>query len=341
MLGTNIGELLKRETSSLTKLSGKALAIDALNAIYQFLAIIRLPNGTLLRDRRGRATSHLMGLFYRTINFLEHGIKPIYVFDGRPPRLKEKTLEERRLIKEKFSREWREALEQGDMVKAFKKSVMTAHVDDVIISESKELLTLMGVPWVQAPSEGEAQAAYMASRGDVWASASQDYDSLLFGAPRLVRNLTIAGKKYYPKKGIVEDLIPEVIRLDEVLSSLGITREQLIDVAMLVGTDYNEGVKGIGPKTALKLIKRYGSIEEVVRARRIELGFDPEEVRRIFLNPEVSDQYELIWGEPEYAGIREFMLERDFSAERVDRGLERLRKAVERWRSESLIRWIS
>ena len=151
----------------------------------------------------------------------------------------------------------------------------------------------------------------------------------------------LAGKKYYPKKGIVEDLIPEVIRLDEVLSSLGIAREQLIDVAMLVGTDYNEGVKGIGPKTALKLIKRYGSIEEVVRARRIELGFDPEEVRRIFLNPEVSDQYELVWSEPEYAGIREFMLERDFSAERVDRGLERLRKAVERWRSESLTRWIS
>ncbi len=323
-MSSNIGVLLPRKKISLKYLSGKIIAIDALNALYQFLSIIRLPTGIPLTDRKGRITSHLTGLLYRTISLLEESILPVYVFDGKPPKFKHKEIMERMKIKEKFKIEWIQALREGDMVKAFKKSVMTAHLTTEMIEESKELLNLMGIPWIQAPSEGEAQAAYMAIKRDVYAAASQDYDSILFGAPILIRNLGIESRLYYPKRGIFKKLNPEIIELQEVLNKLKINRKQLIDIALLIGTDYNEGIKGIGPKKALKLIRIYGSIERVLKILKVQVDYDIEELRNFFLNPPVTNNYKIEILKPKINELKEFLLSRDFNPHRVNKALNRL-----------------
>lgn len=344
-MSSNIGPLLARRRISLRYLSGRIVAVDALNALYQFLSIIRLPTSLPLMDLQGNITSHLVGLFYRSISLLENRILPVYVFDGSPPKFKRRELEERQKVKEKFTREWIEALSRGEIEKAFKKSVMTVRVTTSIINEAKYLLDLMGLPWIQAPSEGEAQAAYMARRGDVYASASQDYDSILFGAPLLVRNLAIESRQFYPKQRIFKKLHPELISLNETLSNLKITREQLIDIAILIGTDYNEGVKGIGPKKALKLIKTYGSFEKVVKALKINVDFDFESIRNLFLDPPAIDNYEIIFREPKLNEIKSFLLSRQFNPERVKRALIRLEKAFKNIRAmktsqQELLKWI-
>ena len=342
-MSSNIGVLLPRKRVSLKYLSGRVVAVDALNALYQFLSIIRLPTGMPLRDHLGRITSHLSGLLYRTISLLEANILPIYVFDGKPPRFKHRELVERRRIKERFTKEWIQALIEGDLVKAFKKSVMTAHLTSSMIEEAKHLLSLMGIPWVQAPSEGEAQAAYMAIKGDVWATASQDYDSLLFGTPRLVRNLTISGRRKLPKKREYIEISPEVIYLDKVLKKLKITREQLIDIAILIGTDYNpDGVKGVGPKTALKLIRFHGSLKKALKEiREAHFPVDPDEIKKIFLEPRVTSNYKLSWNEPDRDKIVKVLCdEHDFSLDRVQRAVDRALKAYEELvKQVSLERW--
>jgi len=294
--------------------------------LYQFLAIIRLPDGTPLKDETGRITSHLSGLLYRTTNLIEKGIRTIYVFDGKPPSLKEAEIKRRMKVKEEAVKKYEEALAKGDLEEARVYAQMTSHLKDYMTEDSKRLLDLMGVPWVQAPSEGEAQAAYLVRRGDAHYCASQDFDSLLFGAPRLVRNVTISGKRKLPRKRSYIEVFPEVVELDRVLRELNISREQLIDIGILVGTDFNpEGVKGIGPKTALKLIKEYGRIEKIPSSKLPELKFDPEPIRRIFLNPKVTDDYEIEWGKPDLEGIVKFLCkERNFSKDRVEKAVKRM-----------------
>lgn len=340
-MGSAIGSLLGRERISLDALHGKVVAIDALNTLYQFLSIIRLRDGTPLRDSNGRATSHLSGLFYRTINLLEHGIRPIYIFDGRPPKLKARTLKEREAVKEKFTKERHEALQRGDLSAAFKKSVMTSRLEGGMVPEAHHLLDLLGVPWIQAPSEGEAQAAYMAQQGACHAAASQDYDSLLFGSPRLIINLTIAGKKFYPKRGLAVDLISELVELEKVLNSLNLSREQLIDVAMLVGTDFNEGIYGVGPKRAVQIIRRFGTLEDSASEMGWELDFDPETIREFYLNPPVTSAEKIEWSAPSCSEIEQFLVrEKNFDAARITRGLERLRRVIEDRRQAGLTEWI-
>jgi flap endonuclease-1 len=196
-----------------------------------------------------------------------------------------------------------------------------------MVAEARELLRLMGVPTVQAPAEGEAQAAHMAAASShIWASASKDYDSLLFGTPRLVRFLTISGKEFLPSQGTFRPIVPEVIVLDRLLELWGISREGLVDLAMLVGTDFNDGIKGIGPKKALALVQQHGRIEHMPEKIRQALG-DPDtvdEVRRIFLDPDVTDAYEVQSAEPDLDGIVRFLCdEHEFSRERVSAALER------------------
>lgn len=339
-MGSPIGVLVPREIISLDQLHGRTVAVDAFNALYQFLSIIRLRDGTPLKDRDGKVTSHLSGLFYRSINLIEHGISPIYIFDGEPPKLKERTLREREAVKQKFAKEWQDALQKGDFSTAFKKSVMTSRLQRGMVPEAHHLLKLLGIPCVDAPSEGEAQAAYMAQQGNCFAAASQDYDSLLFGSPRLVINLTIAGKKYYPKRGIAVDLIPELVELERVLNHANLSREELIDVAMLVGTDFNQGIHGIGPKRAVQLMRKYHSIERTAHDMRWELEFDPVEIRNFYLNPPVIDIGKLEWSMPSFSKIMEFMVvEKNFDAGRVTRGLERLKIAVENKRQSGLQEW--
>jgi len=216
-MGVNLGDLIPRTKVDLKNLSGKIVAIDAYNALYQFLAIIRQPNGTPLKDRSGKITSHLSGLFYRTCNLLELGIKPIYVFDGIPPEMKEAEIRRRSKIKEEAEVKYERALREGRIEEARMYAQMTSRLKDYMAEDSKTLLTRMGVPWIQAPSEGEAQAAHLAKKGDADYCASQDFDSLLFGAPRLLRNLTISGRRKLPRKNVYLEITPEIVEMTRTL----------------------------------------------------------------------------------------------------------------------------
>jgi len=324
-LGVDLKDIVSRREISLDQLFGKTIAIDAYNTLYQFLSIIRQQDGTPLMDRQGRITSHLSGLFYRNANLMEKEIKLVYVFDGEPPSLKEMEIKRRTKVKEEALIKYEEALKRGALEEAKRYAQVTAQLKDYMVQDATRLLDLMGIPWIQAPSEGEAQAAHMAAKGDVWAAASQDYDSLLFGAPRLVRNITISGKRKLPRREVYIEVVPEVVELNQVLSELSITRELLVDIGILIGTDYNLGVKGIGPKTALKLVKEHGRIEKI--STTIEEAYhnvNLDQIRLIFLKPPITDAYQLKWKPPNISGIIDFLCyERDFSEDRVRVALEK------------------
>src|SRR6266852_4389172 len=251
-------------------------------------------------DRQSRVTSHLSGLLYRTTNLAERGIRLVYVFDGKPPSLKDTEIKRRQVIKVEAKTKYVSALLTGKFEEAKRYAQATSSLKDLMIDDAHKLLRYLGVPFVQAPSEGEAQAAHMAARGDVWAAVSQDYDSLLFGARRLVRNLAISGKRKLPMQEAYVQVEPELVDLAFTLQTLQLSREQLVDLVILIGTDFNpEGFKGIGPKTALKMIREHGSIEKIAESNP---DFHPPEkldrIRQIFLNPEVTSNYALKWQEP-------------------------------------------
>ncbi len=336
-MGVDLGDLVPKTPTDLSNLSGKIVAIDAYNALYQFLAIIRQPDGTPLMDHAGRITSHLSGLFYRTCNLLEMGIKPVYVFDGTPPALKEAEIKRRMKVKEEAVKKYEIALKEGKIEEARMYAQMTSHLKDYMADDSKRLLALMGVPWVQAPSEGEAQAAHLAKKGDANFCASQDYDSLLFGAPHLLRNLTISGRRKLPRKDVYVEVVPEIVELKRIIKELDITHEQLIDIGILIGTDFNpDGVKGVGPKSALKIIKTYGSLEAALPAlKNAEFPVDPVKIKEIFLHPNVTDSYKLVWREPDAEGVVNFLCgEKDFSEDRVRKALEKAIEGMRRARAK-------
>ncbi|MCM2466424.1 flap endonuclease-1 [Methanoculleus oceani] len=332
-MGVAIRDILAdcKETVTWDGLSGIA-AVDAHNALYQFLSIIRQPDGTPLMNGAGRITSHLSGILFRTVNFLEKGIKPVFVFDGKPPDFKQETIEERRLVRTRADEAWKTALREGDMEEAYKQASASARIDSHVVASSRELLDLLGLPWVQAPSEGEAQAAHMAQRGDVTYAVSQDYDSLLFGSPVLVRNLTVSGRR--KTRGRTITVNPERIVLSSLLDCLGVTREQLVEIGILVGTDFNPGIRGIGGKTALKVV-RNGEFESVIAEKSPD--FDPGPIRDFFLDPPVTDDYALEWRPPDVEGVAEMLCKRyDFSEERVRSALDKVsvkatQKTLDAW----------
>jgi flap endonuclease-1 len=331
-VGVLLTPIVVKQAVSLEALRGKILAVDAPGELYQFLALIRLRDGTPLRDSKGRITSHLAGLFYRTTRLIaEHGLKPAFVFDGAPPERKAAEIERRRATKRRYDEEHADALAAGDLPRAYSKATMTSRLTRDMVADARALLRLMGLPTVQAPSEAEAQAAHIARRGAAWAAASKDYDTLLFGAPRLARFLTISGREFLPSQNTFRPIVPELIDLDRMLEALRITREQLIDLGMLVGTDFNDGIKGIGPKKALKLVQEHGRIEEMPAQIRQAVG-DVDEVRRIYLEPNVTDDYDITFGEPDFAGVIEFMCtEREFSRDRISAALERAFRQPTLW----------
>jgi flap endonuclease-1 len=332
-LGVDLGEVLHRRKVLLDDLSGKSLAVDAYNTLYQFLAIIRQPDGTPLMDRQRRVTSHLSGILYRTANLSEKGIRVVYVFDGQPPEMKEMEIKRRRRVREEAAVKYEAAIKAGSTEDARKYAQATATVRELMIDDSKRLLKSLGIPWVQAPSEGEAQAAHMAAKGDVWAAASQDHDSLLFGAPRMVKNLTISGRRKLPNRQAYIEIEPEVFELAETLAELGLTREQLVDVGILVGTDYNpDGVKGIGPKTALKLVREFGDITTIAaRTPNLDLPENISKIKGLFLEPAVRSDYSLNWAKPNIEEVVDFLCkERDFSEDRVRKALDRMEAGIGR-----------
>jgi flap endonuclease-1 len=327
-VGVSIGDIIQegKESIELEHLDGRTIAIDAYNMLYQFLSIIRQPDGTPLMNSRGEVTSHLTGLMYRTAKLLENGIKPCFVFDGMPPEKKQATIEERVKVRMEAREKWEKALAEGREEEAKTYAMQSSKLTSEMVDQSKELLNHLGIPWVQAPSEGEAQASFMLQKEAVWAVASQDYDSLLFGAQKLVRNLSATGKRKLPRKKVYIVVKPEVIILDSVLTSLKITREQLVDLALIVGTDYNEGIKGLGAKKALALVQDKKTAEEVFEEHGASTQ-DLDLIRGLFLKPEATSDFSLEWKKPDDSAVMDFLCKRyEFSQERVKNTLSKIKE---------------
>ncbi len=330
-MGVSLSGLVSGRETGLQELGGKTIAIDAYNTLYQFLSIIRDRfTGEPLRDFKGRVTSHLSGLFYRTSRMLEAGVTPVFVFDGKPPEFKQRTIEERLKIRKRSEAMWKQAVKEGDAEKVRLYSQGAVRLTEAMAEESKDLLGYMGISWVQAPSEGEAQATHMLKKGQAWAVGSQDWDSLLFGAERMVRNVTVSGRRKVPRKEKYVDVKPELVELEDVLKNLGISQEQLRVLGILVGTDYNPGgVSGVGPKRALKLVKEKPSPEEAFRGLKWEHENPWEEILEFFRDPPVKDvgvrKQKLRTGE-----LLDFLAgERGFSRERIESHIRKLEQFQE------------
>ena len=327
-MGVLLTPIIEKRVVGLDAFRGRTIAIDGNLELYQFLSVIRLRDGTPLKDAQGRVTSHLNGLMFRTTRLMaDYDIRPIFVFDGVPPLLKAREIEKRKAAREKATKEYELALQGGDYGTAWSKAVMMSRLTREMVAEAKTLLGYLGIPHVQAPSEGEAQAASLAKEGVAWAAGSKDYDSLLFGAPRLVRFLTISGTEWLPRQGRARRLQPEVIELEPWLKRLGLSRDQLIDAAILVGTDFNDGVKGIGPKTAVKLLRENVRLENLPGDVRDQLPQNLDEIRAFFRDPPVDSQPRVDAGSLEPDSVTRFLVdERGFSPERVRVALQRLRE---------------
>ena len=340
-MGFDLAPLAVRRQITLEDLRGRSLAVDANNMLYQFLALIRMRDGRPFTDSHGNVTSHLLGLLMRTTRLMgDYGVRPTFIFDGKPPQLKARTLQARREYREQAKREWRVAVEQGDYSTAWSKAVRMDSLSKAMQEDAKKMLGLLGIPWVQAPEEGEAQAAYIARKGEVWAANSRDYDAVLFGAPRLVRYVTISGQEFLSGSRTSRPLIPELIELKDLLRVQGITREQLIDLAILIGNDFNARLPGVGPKTGLKLIKKYGALENLPQEYRDQLPGEMQDIRDIFLQPTVTDEYDLKFNELDENGLRRFLCdERDFSVGRLDLAVKRVKSFQQQERS-TLADWV-
>jgi len=340
-MGVQITELLIRKEINLSDLSGKVIAIDAFNQLYQFLTTIRGPDGEPLSDSHGHITSHLVGLFSRTINLLEKGIKPVFIFDGKAPELKAAEREKRMLAKIDAQQRYELAKQQENVDEMKKYAARTTILTYDLIEEAKHLIKLFGLPIIQAPSEAEAQAAFLVKNNEAYAVASQDADSLLFGAPKLIRNLSVTGKRKLPGKMSYSIIKPTEIDLSENLNNLGIDNNQLIVLGILVGTDFNPGgIKGIGPKNALKLLKKYGTdfekLFEEVKWNDF-YNFSWKEIFEIFKNILITKDYELKWKNIDKEGIIKLLHEKhNFSRERVENSLNKLLKGTEKKQQKGL-----
>ncbi len=314
------------------------MAFDAFNVLYQFLSTIRDQTGQTLTDHEGRVTSHLIGLLTRNSQLLQKGIKPVYVFDGESHPLKHQEIENRSKQKKIAEKEYEKAMKEGDLIRAKKMGQRLSRLTPEMVDDSKKLLEAMGIPVVQAPGEGEAQAAMLTIEGIAHATASQDYDALLFGAPTLVRNLNLSGKRNLPG-GKVITISPEEINLRDLLDGLQITKEQLIDLGVLLGSDFNPGgFKKVGPKTAFKYIKEYGSFESIQknvdRIKEVEVPY--EEIREIFLNPNVKKGVSVEFHEYDPEKILKFLVEeRGFSEARHKPLIFKTAREIEILRSQT------
>ena len=334
-MGTDLGDLVGKEEITLDYLQGRKVGVDSYNIIYQFLASIRGQDGTPLMDSHGNVTSHLTGLLYRTVNLLDKGIKPVFVFDGEAPLLKKLTLEKRKEIKIEAQKNLDKAKEEGDEELMKKYASRTSRLNDEMKEEAKKLVEAFGLPAITAPSEAEAQASLIVKNDDAYAIATNDADALLFEAPRIIRNVSIAGRKKKTNKLSYETVNPDMILLDENLKHLGINQDQLIVLAMLVGTDFNMGgIKGIGPKSAIKLVKKHENnfdamFNEAKWADNFE--FEWKEVFDLIKHMKVNKEYELKWGQIDEEKVRDLLVDKhDFSEERVKGQISELLKLKEK-----------
>lgn len=343
-MGTKIFELLPKKEIDFKFLSGKTLAIDAFLQLYQFLSTIRQRDGSLLTDSSGNITSHLNGLFTRSSNLLKKNIKLIYVFDGKPPELKKQEQLKRKQRKLEAEKKYKAAFESKNLELMKKYASRTSRLTPEMVNEAKKLLEAMGIPCIQAPSEGEAQAAHLVKKNDAYALATQDADAFLFGTIRLVKNLTISGKR--KKVGRLAYSSPklELFELSEILNKLSIDQNQLIALGMLVGTDYNiGGIKGIGPKKALNLLKKHGSdldalFEEIKWDESFEMSWT--DIFYTIKKMPVTDDYSIKWKSLNPDKVKEILCEKhDFTEERVNTTLKGLVKEVKNKSQNNLDKW--
>ncbi len=345
-MGLNIKDIIPRKEIEISDLKNKVVFVDAYNMLYQFLSTIRQPDGTPLMDNKRRVTSHLSGIFYRNTNLLSEGLKLVYVFDGKPPELKGKTHEIRSEARD-FARErYAEARQEEDIEAMKRYSSQLIKLNDEMIQESKELLEAMGIAVVQAPGEGEAEAAYLSKVKESYGVVSQDYDSLLFGATKLIRNLGLARKRKTISGWI--EIKPELIDLHQVLNLLEINLDQLICIGILVGTDYNpRGIPGIGQKRALELVKKYKqpvlifkNVEEQMMSLPEKERFDWQEIFELFHKPRVVNS-DIVFRKIDENEIKKILVnEHDFSEERVEKQLEKLREIKEKKKQKGLHEWV-
>jgi len=331
-MGVNFKDLVVKKEVSITGLSNKKLVVDGNNVLYQFLSTIRQADGTPLMDSNGNITSHLNGLFYRTTKLMHNGIQLVFVFDGVPPVLKKAETDRRAGVKEEARQMYETAKQAGNVEEMKKYSMRTSKLTKEMIAEAMELLSALGLPVCKAPSEGEAQAAYMARHGDVFAEISQDYDCLLFGVPRMVQNLTISERRKKKDKLSYETVKPQMIELEPNLKELGISQDQLIALGILVGTDFDiGGIKGIGPKKALDLVRQHGlDFDQLFETVKWNEHFDYswKDVFNLFKDMPVEKNYSLQWKEIDCDKVIEVLCEKhDFSKLRAIDTLDNLSKA--------------
>ena len=308
-------------------LSGKVIMIDASMQIYQCLIAIRQGPSGQLAASDGDVTSHLTGLFYRTIRLIEAGIKPVYVFDGKPPQLKQKELDKRNERQAQALSELKVTDDAVEIEKQEKRSVRATREQS---EEVKKLLTLMGIPVVQAPCEAEATCAAYVKAGKAYATATEDMDSLTFGSTYVIRHINSTDQKKQPT---VEYSLPNI------LNDMGITMDQFIEICILSGCDYTKTIKGIGPTRAYQLIQEHSTIENVLDVLKKKHGeeqfstmvpedYPIESVRDLFNNPDVDITQELTWKPPDREALVSFLVdEKKFSADRVNKGCDRIRTA--------------
>ena len=340
-MGVALTELLLIKEIDLDFLRNKVLVVDAPMWLYQFLSSIRQRDGTLLMDSKGNVTSHLMGLFTRVSNLMQQNVKLAFVFDGEPPKLKHLTLEKRKEIKQEAQRMLEKAREKADEELMKKYAARTSRLTDEMIDEAKKLIEAFGLPVIEAPSEAEAQASLIVKNNDAFALATNDADALLFESPKIVRNLNMAGKKKRKDKLSYDTINPDLIDLKENLHHLKINQEQLIALAMLIGTDYNNGgIKGIGPKTALKMVKEYGNNFDALfnEAKWSDFfDFSWKEVFDLVRNMPVNESYDLEWNSIDEDETKKILVDRhDFSEERVRNQIESLVKEKHKKRQKGL-----
>lgn len=331
-MGVGLKDLVEKKPISFDDLKGKTLAVDTYNLLYQFLSTIRLRDGALLTDSSGSTTSHISGLFSRTANLMQKGIRLAFVFDGPAPKLKLDEQKRRRELKAAAEEKYRSAVKREDLEDMKKFASRTSRLTPEMVEEAKKLVAALGMPVVQAACEGEAQAAYLVKNREAYAEVSEDYDCLLFGVPRLVKNLSITGRKKKANKLYFEKTAPELIELDKTLEKLGISRKQLVALGLMVGTDYNrKGIPGLGQKKSLKLIKQYGDdlkglFSSVAWDKHF--SFPWQEAFDLIMNMPVNKDYELKWAPVDRdAVIRLMCQDHDFSAERVSQTLDKLAPA--------------
>ena len=344
-MGTKLKDIIEKKDTSFKELSGKRVVIDSFNILYQFLSSIRQADGTPLMDSKGRITSHLSGLFFRTAKMLEYDIKPVFVFDGKAPVLKKKEKERRAELKEEAMKQYEISKEREDLESMKRFASRTSVLTPEMVNEAKELVKAMGLPTIQAPSEGEAKAAYIVNKGDAFAEVSQDYDCLLYGVKRVIQNLTVSEKRKKPGTLSYVRVVPQIIDLRENLERLGISQEQLTIIGILVGTDYNlGGVKGIGPKNALKLVKEYKDrYDELFKFVKWGEYFDMDwkEILNVIKKMPVAEDYKIEFNAVDTGKIKEMLVdEHEFGGERIDSVLEKLKQKEKEKAQTGLGTWV-